>query len=164
MNPKTPAFRVGTGYDVHRIVSGRRLVLGGIEFDVEFGLEGHSDADVLTHALADAILGAAGLPDIGAFFPPSDPQFKGMDSQIILRKARDEARSRGWTIANLDATLIAEAPKIGPHLDTMKSRLAQTLEVEPDQIGLKATTNEKLGWIGRGEGMAAQASCLLQKA
>lgn len=161
MNEPALRFRVGTGYDVHRIAPDRPLVLGGVTIPSPFGLEGHSDADVLTHALADAILGAVGLPDIGAFFPPTDPAFKNMDSQIILKHARDQAERLGWSIGNVDATLIAEAPKIRPHIEAMKARLAKSLSIDPGLIGLKATTNERLGWIGRGEGMAAQAVCFL---
>ncbi len=156
-------FRVGIGYDIHRFAAGRRLVLGGVEIAADRGLEGHSDADVLTHAMADAVLGAAGLPDIGHFFPPSDPQWAGMDSQRILNAAAERARELGYAIGNIDATLIAERPKILPHLAAMKARLSETLGIEAAQIGIKATTNEGLGALGRAEGIAATAVCLLCK-
>lgn len=161
MSSPHPNLRIGSGYDVHRIAVDRPLVLGGVAIPSDFGLAGHSDADVLTHALADAILGAAGLPDIGHAFPPGDPSCKDIDSQVILRRSVDDARSRGWTLVHVDATLVAEAPKIQPHLRAMKARLAETLGISPDAVGIKATTNEGLGWIGRGEGMAAHAVCLL---
>ncbi len=156
-------FRIGTGYDVHRFAEGRPLVLGGIQIPHTRGLDGHSDADVLTHALSDAILGALGLPDIGHYFPPSDPDIAGINSQKILEKARAEASALGYSVANADIALIAEEPKIGPHLSAMKARLAETLQCTPGQIGIKATTHEKLGTFGRAEGMAAQAVVLLQQ-
>lgn len=154
-------FRVGLGYDIHPFAEGRRLVLGGVEIEHERGLQGHSDADVLTHALADAVLGAAGLPDIGHLFPNTDPSIEGIDSQVILRRAVELAHGRGWAIGNVDLALIAEAPKIAPHLEAMKATLAGSLGVEPSAVGLKATTNERLGSLGRGEGIAAHAVCLL---
>ncbi|MGF1449549.1 MAG: 2-C-methyl-D-erythritol 2,4-cyclodiphosphate synthase [Opitutales bacterium] len=156
-------YRIGTGYDVHRFAEGRPLVLGGIQIPHTRGLDGHSDADVLTHALADAILGALALPDIGHYFPPSNPDIAGIDSQKILAKACQEAAARGYAIGNVDVALIAEEPKIGPHLDAMKACLARTMECTPAQIGIKATTHEKLGAFGRAEGMAAQAVVLLQR-
>lgn len=161
MNPPQIPFRVGLGYDIHPFADGRKLVLGGVEIPFSRGLQGHSDADVLTHALADAILGAAGLPDIGHFFPNSDPAIAGIDSQEILRRAVAEARQLGWGVGNVDIALIAEEPKIAPHLDAMRSRLAASLEIPPGAIGLKATTNEKIGSLGRAEGIAAHAVCLL---
>lgn len=156
-------FRVGLGYDVHRLVSGRKLVLGGVEIPSELGLEGHSDADVLSHALSDAILGAAGLPDIGHFFPNTDASIEGIDSQVILKRCAEEVAALGWVIGNLDAMLVAEAPKISPYLDEMKRRLSETLGLPQGAIGIKATTHEKLGDIGRGLGMSAQAVCLLYR-
>lgn len=156
-------FRIGQGYDVHRLVKGRRLVLGGVEIPHEYGLDGHSDADCLAHALADALYGALGLPDIGTHFPPSDPALEGIDSMLILGKAREACEERGCAVANVDATILAEAPKIGPHVPAMKARLAEVLDVSPEQVGVKATTHEGIGGIGRGEGIAAHAVCLLVK-
>ena len=154
-------FRIGTGYDVHPLVLDRPLILGGIEIDFPYGLAGHSDADVLSHAIADALLGAAGLGDIGTYFPPSDPQWSGVDSQIILKKALSEAFRQGYRVGNIDAVVIAEEPKLAPHIPAMKQLLAKTLETEPQSIGIKATTHEQLGSLGRREGIAAQAVCLL---
>lgn len=154
-------FRIGHGYDIHRIVLGRPMVLGGVTFDVPFGLDGHSDADALTHAICDALLGAAGLPDIGHHFPNTDPAFAGIDSQILLQRVVADLTQRGWTIGNIDASLIAEKPKIQPVLEEMRSKLATSAGVSPDQIGLKATTNEEAGSIGRGEAIAAHAVALI---
>lgn len=154
-------IRVGQGYDVHRIAPGRPLVLGGVTIPSPFGLEGHSDADVLVHALADALLGAAGERDIGHHFPNTDPALAGMSSLRILHRVRELLYSLYLEIANVDITLIAEAPKIGPHLETMRTTLAGALEIMPGQIGIKATTNEGIGFIGRGEGMAALATAAL---
>lgn len=156
-----PPFRIGHGYDVHRLTEGRRCVLGGVDIPHSHGLLGHSDADVLTHALADALLGSMGLPDIGHAFPPSDPQWKDMDSQQILAHAAACVRERDYEIANIDASLIAEAPKIAPHLESMRTTLAKTLALDPSQIGLKATTNEELGAIGAREGICAHAVALV---
>ncbi|MEM9227068.1 MAG: 2-C-methyl-D-erythritol 2,4-cyclodiphosphate synthase [Verrucomicrobiota bacterium] len=156
-------FRIGLGYDIHRFVEGRKLILGGVEVPHSRGLDGHSDADCLTHALADAVLGALGLPDIGHFFPNTDPRCKDMDSQDILRKAVEEAHQQGYVVANCDIALIAEEPKIAPHLDAMKLALSQSLQVAVTEIGLKATTNEKIGDLGRAAGIAAHAVVLLQK-
>jgi len=154
-------FRIGLGYDIHRFAPLRRLVLGGVEIPHDKGLDGHSDADCLTHALADAVLGALGLPDIGHFFPNDDPACKGMDSQDILRKAVEEAHNRGYRVGNVDIALIAEEPKIAPHLDKMKAALAASLQIETTEVGLKATTNEKIGDLGRCAGIAAHAVCML---
>tara|TARA_A100001037_G_scaffold256443_1_gene242596 strand:- start:59 stop:529 length:471 start_codon:yes stop_codon:yes gene_type:complete len=154
-------MRIGTGYDIHRLVEGRRLVLGGVEIQHDKGLLGHSDADVLSHAIADAILGAAGLPDIGHFFPDTDPDLEGIDSQEILRRAVAETASKGYRLVNIDSTLIAEAPKIGPHIGEMKATLADTLGIPSDSIGIKATTHEGVGDLGKGLAIAAQAACLL---
>ena len=140
-------FRIGHGYDIHRIVPGRPMVLGGITFDVPYGLDGHSDADALTHAICDALLGAAGLPDIGHHFPNTDPAFAGIDSQILLQRVVADLTARGWTIGNIDASLIAEQPKIQPVIAEMREKLAASAGVSPDQIGLKATTNEGAGSI-----------------
>ncbi|HEY0945146.1 MAG TPA: 2-C-methyl-D-erythritol 2,4-cyclodiphosphate synthase [Opitutaceae bacterium] len=156
-------FRIGHGYDIHRTVSGRPLVLGGVRFDADFGLEGHSDADALTHAICDALLGAAGLPDIGHFFPNTDPAYKNIDSQRLLERVATELRFRSWTIANIDASLIAEKPKIFPRLAEMKATLARSAGVAIDQIGIKATTNEGIDDIGRGLAIAAHAVALISK-
>ena len=154
-------MRTGTGYDIHRLVEDRRLVLGGVEIPYHKGLLGHSDADVLSHAIADAILGAAGLHDIGHFFPDTDPKLEGIDSQIILRKAIAEVSHLGYKLQNVDSTLIAQEPKIGPHINSMKRVLSNSLGVTEDSIGIKATTNEGVGDIGKGLAIAAQAACLL---
>ena len=148
---------VGIGYDVHRLIEGRKLILGGIEIPHHRGLDGHSDADVLTHAIADALLGAAGEKDIGHHFPNTDPSLKGIDSQEILRRVQAILTTRRLAIVNIDCSLIAEAPKVSPHLQAMKARLSETLQIPPQRIGVKATTNEGLGFIGRGEGIAAMA-------
>ncbi|MEC8907144.1 MAG: 2-C-methyl-D-erythritol 2,4-cyclodiphosphate synthase [Verrucomicrobiota bacterium] len=151
------ASRSGIGYDVHRLVEGRHLVLGGVHIPWDKGLDGHSDADVLSHAIADAILGAVGAPDIGYFFPPSDESIKGISSMSILQKAAEEVANRGGKIINIDSSLIAEEPKILTHADAMKENISQALGLEIEQIGIKATTNERMGFVGKGEGMAAMA-------
>ena len=156
-------FRIGHGYDIHRIVSGRPLVLGGVKFDTDFGLDGHSDADCVTHAICDALLGAAGLPDIGHFFPNTDPVYKDIDSQILLARVCGELSRRGFAIGNIDATVIAEQPKIFPHLAAMKAALAKSTHLPVSNIGLKATTNEGVGDIGRGLAIAAHAVALIAK-
>jgi len=149
--------RSGIGYDVHAFVEGRPLILGGVEIPYEFGLDGHSDADVLCHAIADALLGAVGERDIGHHFPNTDNSIRGISSIEILRQVCVILRERWAVINNIDATLIAQAPKIGVHVDAMRSNIAAALGVEPEAIGIKATTNEGLGFIGRGEGIAAMA-------
>jgi 2-C-methyl-D-erythritol 2,4-cyclodiphosphate synthase len=154
---------VGIGYDVHRFVVGRPLVLGGIEIPYEYGLDGHSDADVLTHAIADALLGAAGERDIGHHFPNYDQSIKGIDSQEILSRVQNMLTLKHLAIVNIDCSLIAEAPKIGPHLDSMRATLSNTLQIPGQRIGIKATTNERLGFIGRGEGIAAMAIASIQE-
>ena len=151
------ASRSGIGYDVHRLVEGRPLILGGVHIPWDKGLEGHSDADVLSHAIADAILGAVGAPDIGYFFPPSDESIKGISSLSILQKTAGEVATRGGKIINIDSSLIAEEPKILTHADEMKENISQALGIEVEQIGIKATTNERMGFVGKGEGMAAMA-------
>ena len=155
-------FRIGHGYDIHRLVPGRPLVLGGVRFATDYGLEGHSDADCLTHAICDALLGAAGLPDIGHFFPDTDPAYKNIDSQVLLRRVVAELRASGFTLVNLDATVIAEKPKIYPQLAAMKTALARSTGLAAGQIGLKATTNEGVGDLGRGLAIAAHAVCLIE--
>ena len=156
-------FRIGHGYDIHRIVAGRPLVLGGVKFDTDYGLDGHSDADCLTHAICDALLGAAGLPDIGHFFPNTDPAYKNIDSQLLLQRVVAEITKLGFNISNIDATVIAEKPKIFPHLAAMKAALAKSTGLLPDEIGLKATTNEGVGDLGRGLAIAAHAVALLSR-
>ncbi len=156
-------LRIGHGYDIHRTVPGRPLVLGGVRFEADFGLEGHSDADVLTHAICDALLGAAGLPDIGHFFPNTDPAWKDVDSQILLRQVIKELRERGFEPVNVDATLIAERPRIQPSLAAMKAALAASTGLSADAIGVKATTNEGVGEIGGGGAIAAHAVALIGK-
>jgi 2-C-methyl-D-erythritol 2,4-cyclodiphosphate synthase len=156
-------LRIGHGYDIHRTVAGGPLVLGGVKFDAPFGLDGHSDADALTHAICDALLGAAGLPDIGHFFPNTDPQWKDADSQKLLQRVIAALRERGWTPVNVDATLIAEKPKIAPRLVEMKAVLARSTGLPVDAVGLKATTNEGSDDIGRGLAIAAHAVALIRK-
>jgi 2-C-methyl-D-erythritol 2,4-cyclodiphosphate synthase len=156
-------FRIGHGYDIHPVVTGRPLVLAGVKFDTDFGLEGHSDADCVTHAICDALLGAAGLPDIGHFFPNTDPAYKSIDSQILLGRVCSELGRRGFAISNLDATIIAEKPKIYPRLADMKAALSKTTHVPVANIGLKATTNEGIGSLGAGHAIAAHAVVLIAK-
>jgi 2-C-methyl-D-erythritol 2,4-cyclodiphosphate synthase len=156
-------FRVGIGYDVHPYAKGRRLVLGGVEIPSELGLMGHSDADVLSHAIADAVLGALGLPDIGFYFPPSNPDIEGISSLVILQKAAELTKNAGYEIQNIDSSIIAEFPKVMPHAAAMKFNISKALGITPEQVGVKATTNEKMGFVGRGEGMAAMASAALLK-
>lgn len=156
-------MRIGHGYDVHRLVPGRALILGGVRLDYPLGLDGHSDADVLTHAVMDALLGAAGLGDIGRHFPDNDPAYRGIDSQILLSKVRELLAAKGFRIGNLDVTVIAQAPKLAPHLAAMEQTLSATLEIDPARINIKATTEEHLGFTGRGEGIACHAVCLLEE-
>ncbi|MGB6337109.1 MAG: 2-C-methyl-D-erythritol 2,4-cyclodiphosphate synthase [Thermoanaerobaculia bacterium] len=156
-------LRVGQGYDVHRLVAGRRLILGGEEIPFDRGLEGFSDADVLLHALGDAILGAAGLGDLGTHFPPGDPRWQDADSLKLLERICELAKAKGFRVVNCDLTLIAEAPKIAPYGDSIRRRIAGVLAVDISAVGLKATTNEGLGAIGRGEGMAALAVTLVER-
>jgi len=156
-------FLSGIGYDVHRLVHGRRLVLGGIEIPHSHGLDGHSDADVLTHAISDALLGAAGDRDIGHHFPNSDPSIKGIDSQEILKRVQLILMSKQLAIVNIDCSVIAEAPKLSPHISAMRARLSATLGIPVERVGIKATTSEGLGFVGRGEGIAALAVVSLEK-
>ena len=155
-------IRVGIGYDIHRFAEGRPLVLGGVGIDHPRGLDGHSDADALVHAVMDALLGAAGLPDIGHFFPPGDPAFKGADSIALLRAVGERVARKGFAVGNVDATVVAEAPRIRPHVGRMKARLAGALGIDPAAVGVKATTNERLGALGRAEGIACLAVALLE--
>lgn len=157
----TPPFRIGNGYDIHRLVPERALILGGVNIPHTLGLLGHSDADVLTHAVMDALLGALGLGDIGHYFPPDDPQWAGADSVILLTQVRRWVAEQGWQVANVDTVVVAERPKLKPHIPAMQARLAEALGVAPAQVGVKATTNERLGPVGREEGIAAHAVALL---
>ena len=154
-------IRVGHGYDVHRLVPGRRLVLGGVEIPWEKGLLGHSDADVLCHAVMDALLGAAALGDIGGMFPDTDPAYRGADSTELLRRVCRRLAEAGYRVENVDATVIAQAPKLAGHIPAMRARLAEAMETEPDRVSVKATTEERLGFTGSGEGIAAHAVCLI---
>lgn len=156
-------MRVGHGYDVHRLVEGRKLILGGVEIPWEKGLLGHSDADVLVHAVMDALLGAAGLWDIGHAFPDNDPAYAGIDSMLLLAQVRDMLTEKGYTVGNVDATILAQRPKLAGHIPQMRRNIAQVLEVEEDCINVKATTEEGLGFTGSGEGMAAHAVALLNR-
>ena len=155
------AFRIGQGFDVHPLVAGRRLVIGGVEIAHDKGLLGHSDADVLLHAVSDALLGAAALGDIGRHFPDSDPRYKGIDSRELLRRLAGLVREAGFVPVNVDATIIAEAPRMAPHVPAMVANIAADLGIDEGCVNVKATTTEKLGFTGRGEGIAAQAACLL---
>ena len=156
-------MRIGHGYDVHRLVEGRRLILGGVEIPWEKGLLGHSDADVLTHALMDALLGAAALGDIGKLFPDKDPAYEGADSVELLRKVTALLREQGYTVANVDCTVIAQRPRLAPHIPEMRRRLAEAMELETDRVSVKATTEEGLGFTGEGLGIAAHAVALIEK-
>lgn len=155
------AVRIGHGYDVHRLTEGRKLILGGVEIPYELGLLGHSDADVLTHAVMDALLGAAGAGDIGQMFPDSDPAYAGADSIKLLRQVVISIKEKGFTVENVDGTIIAQRPKLAGHIPEMRARLAQCLEVQQNRVNVKATTEEGLGFSGAGEGIAAHAVCLL---
>lgn len=156
-------IRIGHGYDVHRLTAGRKLILGGVEISYVLGLDGHSDADVLIHAIMDALLGAAALGDIGKLFPDTDPQYRGISSLILLKTVRDAIAERGYVISNIDATIIAQKPKLAPYISEMVRVVSDTLGIMPDQVNIKATTEEHLGFTGREEGIAAHAVCLLEK-
>ena len=155
------SVRIGQGFDVHQLVAGRKLVIGGVEIPYERGLLGHSDADVLLHAICDALLGAAALGDIGRHFPDSDPRYKGIDSRELLRHVAALLRERGCKVGNIDATIIAQAPRMAPHIPRMVQNIAADLGIDAGAVNVKATTTEELGFTGRGEGIAAQAICLL---
>jgi len=157
-------MRIGQGFDVHALVAGRKLIIGGVEIPHHLGLLGHSDADVLLHAICDALLGAAALGDIGRHFPDSDARYKGIDSRALLRHVMQLVAEQGYRVANLDATIIAQAPKMAPHIPDMVANIAADLGVAADAVNVKATTTEQLGFTGRGEGIAAQAICLLERA
>ena len=156
-------MRIGHGYDVHRLVEGRKLILGGVEIPWEKGLDGHSDADVLLHAVMDAILGASALGDIGKHFPDTDATYKGINSMLLLKHVKRIVAQKGYVLSNLDATIIAQRPKLAPYISLMRDRIADCLGVDPDQINIKATTEEHLGFTGRGEGISAHAVCLLNR-
>ncbi len=154
-------IRIGNGYDIHRLVSDRPLILGGVNIPHSLGLLGHSDADVLTHAIMDAMLGALSLGDIGHYFPPTDPQWAGADSLVLLTQVHQLVREKGWQVGNIDSVVVAERPKLKPHIEKMRDKIAGVLQIQPNQVGVKATTNEKLGPVGREEGISAYAVVLL---
>jgi 2-C-methyl-D-erythritol 2,4-cyclodiphosphate synthase len=156
-------IRIGHGFDVHPLVAGRKCIIGGVDIPHDKGLDGHSDADVLLHAICDALLGAAALGDIGKHFPNTDPRFKGVDSRALLRHVVDLLRSKGYTVGNVDATVIAEAPKLAPHIVAMCANIAADIDIPFDCVNVKATTSERLGFTGRGEGIAAEAVCLIHR-
>ncbi|MBV8246949.1 MAG: 2-C-methyl-D-erythritol 2,4-cyclodiphosphate synthase [Comamonas sp.] len=157
-------FRIGEGWDVHALVPGRKLILGGVEVPHTLGLLGHSDADVLLHAITDALFGAAALGDIGRHFSDTDPQFKGADSAVLLAEAARRVRAKGFEIGNIDSTIVAQAPKLAPHIESMRERIAQVLGLEVEQVNVKAKTAEKLGPVGQQQAMEARAVALLYKA
>ncbi|GAB3766586.1 2-C-methyl-D-erythritol 2,4-cyclodiphosphate synthase [Ramlibacter monticola] len=159
----TVQLRVGEGWDTHALVPGRRLLLGGVEIPYERGLLGHSDADVLLHAITDALIGAAGLGDIGKHFPDTDERFRGADSIVLLREAARRVREAGWSLANVDSTVVAQAPKLAPHIEAMRSRIAEALGIAPGQVNVKAKTAEKLGPVGMGQSIEARAVVLLAR-
>ena len=156
-------MRIGHGYDVHRLVEGRDLILGGVKIDYEKGLLGHSDADVLLHAVSDALLGAAGLGDIGRHFPDTDPKYKGADSLMLLREVYRKISEKGFRVGNIDVTMIAQRPKLKDYIPQMQANIADAVKVTPDRVNVKATTEEKLGFTGNGEGMSCHAVCLLEE-
>ena len=156
-------MRIGQGYDVHRLVEGRALIIGGVKIEHPTGLLGHSDADVLLHAICDAMLGAAALGDIGAHFPDTDPAYRGIDSRVLLRLCTEKLSACGYRVINLDATIIAQAPKMRPHIDTMRKNIASDIGIELDCVNVKATTEEHLGFTGKGEGISSSAICLIDK-
>jgi len=164
MSQPLPAFRVGLGYDIHPLVAGRPCILGGVSIPSPVGPEGHSDADVRLHAVADAILGAAGLRDIGHYFPNTDASLKGLDSAVIVKKAVAEAKAQGgWMVGNVDIVIIGERPKVMAHVEAMKAKVAEIIGISPAQVGIKATTNEGMDSIGQGKALAVQAICLISK-
>ena len=154
-------MRIGHGYDVHKLVEGRKLIMGGVEIPYEKGLLGHSDADVLLHAISDALLGAAALGDIGKLFPDTDPQFKGADSMVLMAEVYRNIKAKGYRVVNIDATIIAQRPKMRSYIDTMRANIAETLECDIDCINVKATTEEGMGFTGEGLGISAHAVCLI---
>lgn len=157
------SVRIGQGFDVHALVEGRKLIIGGVTIPYHLGLAGHSDADVLLHAICDALLGAAGLGDIGQHFPDTDARYQGIDSRALLREVSRLVRGQGYDVSNLDATIVAQAPKMAPHIAQMVAHISADLGIKVDYINIKATTTERLGYTGRGEGIAAQAICLIER-
>ena len=155
-------YRIGNGYDVHRLIKGRKLILGGVDIPHGLGLDGHSDADVLCHALCDSLLGACGAGDLGKYFPDTDNKWKGISSLLLLEKSGELVAERGFQISNIDTTIVAQQPKIDPHIESMTTNISETLKIDPTQINIKATTTERLGFTGREEGIAAYAVALLQ--
>jgi len=155
-------YRIGNGYDVHRLIKGRKLILGGVNIPHGLGLDGYSDADVLCHALCDSLLGASGAGDLGKYFPDTDNKWKGVSSLVLLEKSGELVAERGFQISNIDTTIVAQQPKIGPHIESMTTNISETLKIDPTQINIKATTTERLGFTGREEGIAAYAVALLQ--
>lgn len=156
-------MRIGHGYDVHRLKKGRKLILGGVDIPWELGLDGHSDADVLVHAIMDSLLGAVALGDIGKYFPDTDNTYKGIDSMLLLKHVCDLISQKGYILSNLDATIIAQRPRLSLHIPAMRDNIASCLQADPDQVNIKATTEERLGFTGREEGIACHAVCLLLK-
>lgn len=156
-------MRIGHGYDVHRLVEGRDLILGGVKIDYEKGLDGHSDADVLLHAVSDALLGAAGLGDIGRHFPDTDPKYKGADSLLLLKNVAEKVAAAGYRVSNIDVTMIAQRPKLKDFIPQMEENIARAVGIAPSRVNVKATTEEKLGFTGTGEGMSCHAVCLLEE-
>ena len=156
-------MRIGHGYDVHKLVEGRDLIVGGVKIEHHLGLLGHSDADVLLHAVSDALLGAAGLRDIGYHFPDTDPKYKGADSRVLLREVRQKVADAGYRISNVDVTMIAQKPKLKPYIEQMMANIASDLQIDVSRVNVKATTEEKLGFTGREEGMSCHAVCLLEE-
>ena len=155
-------YRIGNGYDVHPLIKGRKLILGGVDLPHGLGLDGHSDADVLCHALCDSLLGASAAGDLGKYFPDTDNKWKGVSSLVLLEKSGELVAERGFKISNIDTTIVAQQPKIGPHIESMTTNISETLKIDPTQINIKATTTERLGFTGREEGIAAYAVALLQ--
>ena len=155
-------YRIGNGYDVHRLIKGRKLILGGVDIPHGLGLDGYSDADVLCHALCDSLLGASGAGDLGKYFPDTDNKWKGVSSLVLLEKSGELVAEHGFQISNIDTTIVAQQPKIGPHIESMTTNISETLKIDPTQINIKATTTERLGFTGREEGIAAYAVALLQ--
>ena len=156
-------IRIGHGYDVHKLVEGRRLILGGVDIQYEKGLLGHSDADVLLHAISDSLLGAAALGDIGKHFPDTDDAYKNADSLVLLSRVNDIIKAAGYQVSNIDATIIAQAPKLAPHIEQMRKNIAKALSIDIADVSVKATTEERLGFTGRGEGISAHAVCIIEK-
>lgn len=164
LKPQVPRWRIGEGWDTHALVTGRKLILGGVEIAHTHGLQGHSDADALCHAITDALFGAAAMGDIGRHFPDTDPQFRGADSLALLTEAGRRVKAAGWIIGNVDSTIIAQAPKMAPHIPAMRQRIAIALGVPAEQVNVKAKTAESMGPVGRGESIEARAVCLIVKA